>query len=298
MPVTSDDVTTLRPVRQAGSLFVESLRAGREAELVRLLDADPIVNVTLASRLDAAKSLIPAVLGGQVLGIRENGADLSAAAFNGGNLLPIGGDPASWTALAEEIADSRRICTSIVGRAEAVSTMWARLSRQWGPARAVRPEQPLLFLDDPALLPAGDPRVRAIRPREAESYLHAAVAMFTEELGISPLQERSGAAYRRRIGALIAAGLAYGLVDDYGRIIFKADLGAVSRHTCQIQGVWVRPDLRGHGLGTAALASVLGHALTIAPSVSLYVNAFNEPARRMYDHLGMRQVATLSTVLF
>jgi predicted GNAT family acetyltransferase len=46
------------------------------------------------------------------------------------------------------------------------------------------------------------------------------------------------------------------------------------------------------------LAAVLARALTLAPTVSLYVNDFNEPARRMYRRLGMRQVATLSTVLF
>ncbi|MCW2493476.1 MAG: family N-acetyltransferase, partial [Frankiales bacterium] len=35
-----------------------------------------------------------------------------------------------------------------------------------------------------------------------------------------------------------------------------------------------------------------------APTVSLYVNDFNTPARRMYDRLGMRQAGVLSTVLF
>jgi predicted GNAT family acetyltransferase len=32
--------------------------------------------------------------------------------------------------------------------------------------------------------------------------------------------------------------------------------------------------------------------------VSLYVNDFNVAARRMYDRLRMREVATLQTVLF
>jgi predicted GNAT family acetyltransferase len=299
LPVASDDVTTLRPAPARSLPFVESLGPGCEADVGALLDADPIVNVTLSARLTAARSLIPAVLGGQLLGVREAGGPrLTGAVFNGGNLLPVGGDEATWQALAREVGSGRRVCTSIVGQAEAVDVMWGVLSRYWESARALRPEQPLLVLDDPALLPEGDPWVRAVRPGEAENYLYAAAAMFTEELGISPLREHGGAAYRRRIGALIAAGLAFAIVDNDGRIIFKADLGAVSQHTCQVQGVWVRPDLRGRGIGTAALASVLRHALTLAPTVSLYVNAFNEPARRMYDSLGMHQVATLSTVLF
>ena len=298
MPVASDSVTTLRPLPRWGAPVAEQLGAGRERELARLLDQDPIVNVTLSSRLAAARSLTPGILGGSVVAVRDAGGDLAGAAFHGGNLLPVGGDADAWLALAHEVGRSRRCCTSIVGRAEAVAVMWPVLERQWGRARGVRADQPMLVLDDAGGLPAGHLGVRRVQPGESERYVHAAAAMFTEELGISPLLERNGSVYRRRIAALIAAGLAFGLFADDGTVIFKADVGAVSAHTCQIQGVWVHPRLRGQGIGTAALASVLRHALTLAPTVSLYVNSFNTPARRMYDALGMRQVASLSTVLF
>ena len=294
-------MTTLRSaVGRRGSAVpaVCALGVGHEYEVSRLLDEDPFVNVALASRLTAARSLTPAVLGGPMVGVRDRDGSLTAAVFNGGNLLPVGGDRDAWAQLARAVGDSRRCCTSIVGRAEAVAAMWPTLKTAWGAAREIRSEQPLLMIDNSPALPAGDPQVRRIRPDESERYLRAAAAMFTEELGISPLLERNGVAYRRRIGALIAAGYAFGLVDDDGRILFKADVGALSSHTCQIQGVWVRPELRGQGIGTTALAAVIRHALELAPSVSLYVNYFNEPARRMYDRLGMRQVATLSTVLF
>jgi hypothetical protein len=298
MQVASDNVTTLRSAVGWRAPAVATLGAGHEAEVARLLDDDPFVNVTLASRLTASRSLTPAMLGGPMLGVRDRDGALLAAAFNGGNLLPVGGDRQALVQLANAVGDTRRNCTSIVGRADAVAAMWPVLKTAWGPAREIRTEQPLLMIDDLATLPAGDPRVRRIKPEESERYLHAAAAMFTEELGISPLLERNGMAYRRRIGALIAAGHAFGLLDETGKILFKADVGALSRHTCQIQGVWVRPELRGQGIGTSAMASVIRFALELAPSVSLYVNHFNEPARRVYDRLGMRQVATLSTVLF
>jgi predicted GNAT family acetyltransferase len=161
----------------------------------------------------------------------------------------------------------------------------------------VRRRQPLLVLDRADSPAHGDPRVRAITHREVDAYLPAAAAMFTEELGVSPYRATTAGDYRRRVTGLIAAGRAFGVVDDDGSVLFKADIGAVSAHTCQVQGVWVRPDLRGRGLGGSALAVVLRHALTLAPTVSLYVNDFNTAARRMYARLGMRQVATLSTVL-
>ena len=277
---------------------VESLRAGDRHDLARLLDADPFVNAVLASRLRALRTIEPQTFGGELLGRRDPDGRLTAAVFNGGNLLPVGGNPQDWARLARAVAERPRRCTSIVGRRAAVATMWAELEPVWGPARAVRESQPLLALGRTGAPAGGDPRVRAIRADELEAYLPAAAAMFTEELGISPYRAARRGEYRRRVAGLIAEGRAFGIVGDDGSVLFKTDLGAVTEHTCQIQGVWVRPDLRGQGLARAALAVVLRHALTLAPTVSLYVNDFNTAARRLYAGLGMTEVGELSTILF
>jgi hypothetical protein len=272
------------------------LTDAQRRDLLRLVAEDPLVNAVIASRLATFRSIEASRFGGALVGVRTN--RLVAAAFNGGNLLPIGGEPESWQALARHLADQSRVCTSIVGRTAAVDAMWPRLEPSWGPARAIRAEQPLLVLTRDGMPHAGDRRVQRMRPADIERYLPAAAAMFTEELGVSPFSGQAGASYRARVESLLATGRAFGIVDEDGRMAFKADLGAVSAETCQIQGVWVRPDLRGRGLGTVALARVLQHALRLAPTASLYVNDFNTPARRIYAKLGMRQVASLSTVLF
>ncbi|HSY15062.1 MAG TPA: GNAT family N-acetyltransferase, partial [Jatrophihabitantaceae bacterium] len=155
----------------------------------------------------------------------------------------------------------------------------------------------LLVLDRPSDV-AADPHVRRARFAELDRYLPAAIAMLSEELELPPFAGAVRATYRARLAELIAAGRAFVRLDSNGEIAFKAELGAVSRRTCQIQGVWVRPDLRGRGIATAAMSSVVRHALMLAPSVSLYVNDFNLAARTVYDRLGMRQVATLATVMF
>ena len=47
------------------------------------------------------------------------------------------------------------------------------------------------------------------------------------------------------------------------------------------------------------MAAVVRDALRrVAPTVSLYVNDFNEPARRAYARTGFRQVGMFATVLF
>jgi uncharacterized protein len=288
-------VTFVRPGTRART--VDTITGTGRADLERLVAADPLVNAVVAARLATYHSFDPVRFGGVLLGSFTE-AGLSGAAFNGGNLLPIGGTADDWLALAEQVARAPRVCTSIVGPVDAVATMWSVLEPRWGPARAIRGQQPLLALarDEP-IGADPHPRLRVMHPHEVERYLPAAAAMFREELGISPFNGRSGHTYRRRVESLLGTGRAFGIVDRDGRMAFKADLGAVTARTCQVQGVWVRPDLRGRGLGTAGLAGVLTHALRRAPTVSLYVNDFNLPARRMYARLGLREVATLQTVL-
>ena len=126
----------------------------------------------------------------------------------------------------------------------------------------------------------------------------ASVAMFTEEIGVSPLSGDGGALYRARVRELVGQGRAYARIED-GVVLFKAEVGAATAGVCQVQGVWVHPSLRGRGLsapGTAAVV-VLARA-QLAPVVSLYVNDYNVAARRAYDRVGFRQVGAFTSVLF
>ena len=143
-----------------------------------------------------------------------------------------------------------------------------------------------------------DPRVRPVRLSELDVLLPAAVSMFTEEVGVSPLRIDGGAGYRARVAELVRAGQALAWIED-GRVVFKADVGAVSRDACQLQGVWVAPQWRGRGIGQRGTAAAVEYARTaIAPVVSLYVNDFNGAARAAYDRVGFTQVGTYASVLF
>ena len=82
-------------------------------------------------------------------------------------------------------------------------------------------------------------------------------------------------------------------------MVFKAEIGSITPLACQVQGVWVRPDLRGRGLAAAGMAAVVTEALrNVAPVVSLYVNDFNAPARAAYRRVGFTEVGQLMSVMF
>ncbi len=131
----------------------------------------------------------------------------------------------------------------------------------------------------PPPIPA-DPTVRLVRPHEVDTLFPASVAMYTEEVGLSPLAGDGGRDYRDRVADLVRSRRAYAKFVG-GRVVFKAELAVVTRHTAQVQGVWVAPEWRDRGLGTTAMAAVVRDALRrVAPSVSLYVNDYNQAARR------------------
>ncbi len=275
----------------------DSVRVLSRADLpsaIRILSARPVENVFVASRVRAA-GLEAASLGCPVWGYERDGI-LRAICHAGSNLVPVNADPgavAAWT----EFAGPNRMCASILGPSAVVLDLWRRLSDRWGTSwsevREVRAHQPVMAMDhDPEI--AGDHRVRRITLDQWDCYTDAAIKMYTEEVGVSPLQGNP-AGYRFYVRQLITSGRAFGIVEN-GRVLFKADLGSVSGSVCQVQGVWLDPELRGQGLAAPAMASVVTLARKMVPTVSLYVNDFNAPARATYRRVGMKEVGEFATV--
>jgi predicted GNAT family acetyltransferase len=264
----------------------------------RLLATDPVAACVLAGRIEAAGTAA-ATLGAPLWGVGE-GRTLDAVCLAGANLIPFavpGAEHAAAAAFAERARRAGRRCSTIVGPAAAVAPLWNLLAPYWGPARDHRPDQPLMAIDGPPAV-APEPRVRPVRPAELEVLMPAAVAMFTEEVGVSPLRVDGGAGYRARVAELVRSGQSLAWIED-GEVLFKAEIGAVSRAACQVQGVWVAPAHRGRGIGTAGTAAVVEYArAALAPVVSLYVNGFNGPARAAYRRVGFREVGQFASVLF
>jgi predicted GNAT family acetyltransferase len=276
---------------------VRQLTDADRAQAERIFSADPIASAQVAERV-AARGLSWRSDGRLFgYGSRTSQAGLEALLWCGGQVTPLAADRGALTAFADLVSGWPRVCASIVGPADGVLGLWERVRPVWGPERTVREEQPLLALDRiPATPP--DPLVRAIRHDEVDVLFPASVAMYTEEVGVSPLGEDNGRGYRSRVAELVKAGRAFGRIVD-GTVVFKAELAVVTRATVQVQGVWVHPQWRGHGLAAGGMASVVRAALRrFAPTISLYVNGFNVPARRLYDRLGFRRVGTFATVLF
>jgi predicted GNAT family acetyltransferase len=264
-------------------------------DMEELTARDPVVNVFADYRARLTR-LDPRWLGGEVWGYRVDGR-LVAACHAAANLVPVNADAEAVRAFAERAVSQPRRCATLVGPAEQVDLMWDLLSPTWGPGREVRRRQPHLEMRTPSAVPP-DPLVRRTTAEDLEALYPACVAMYTEEVGVSPEAGGGATLYRARIAQLISKGWSFARIED-GRVVFKAEVAAASPYACQVQGVWVAPELRGEGLATAGMAAVVNLALAdVAPVVSLYVNEHNTPARRVYANVGFTQTAEFTTVMF
>ncbi|OBH85764.1 GCN5 family acetyltransferase [Mycobacterium scrofulaceum] len=264
----------------------------RDAAAVwRVFDEDPVGSCMVAARV-ADHGIDPNSIGGELWTVR--GAHESLC-FAGANLIPLRGAAADMDAFADEAMSGTRRCSSLVGRADLVMRMWERLESAWGPARDVRDHQPLLALSRHPNCDI-DAGVRQVRPDELDAYLVAAVDMFIGEVGVDPRIGDGGRGYRRRVASLIAAGRAWARFEQ-GQVVFKAEVGSQSPGVGQIQGVWVHPEWRGLGLGTAGTATVAAVIVGSGRTASLYVNNFNTVARAAYARVGFAEVGTFATVL-
>ncbi len=264
---------------------------------IALAERDPVVNVFVDYRARLT-NLDERWLGGQVWG-RFVGDDLVSGCHLGANLVPVHCTPEDVGAFTDAALRRRRTVGTIVGETSVVAALWDAVESRWDRPRDVRMVQPHLEISRrPAVPPAAD--VRLTTQEDIAMLYPACVAMYTEEVGVSPESDTGGGdLYRARVQQLIGRGWSLASFDDRG-VVFKAEVACATPYAAQVQGVWVRPDRRGQGLAAPGMAAVVAHVLDsgLAPVVSLYVNEWNVAARATYARVGFEQTATFATVMF
>ena len=263
---------------------------GRDDQPLALeaLDRNPVRDVFIASRIlhdGALTSLGPSPLWGAF----EQG-QLRGLLHVGPNLVPATEDEDACEALATA-AGGLYPTRMVVGERHTVELLWTLIGPSFPAPREVRRRQFVYAVDPDRLI--GDPHgrppgmARLAERSDEDRVLKLSAAMYTEEMGENPMA-RDPDGYRRRVLMLISRGWTY-VYEAAGKLQFKMDVGCASHQTAQIQGVYVPPELRGHGVGTTAMAACCDLALDRHPNLSLYVNDFNAPAVALYERIGFQR---------
>jgi uncharacterized protein len=267
---------------------VRPLDRDDESLALAALDRNPVRDVFIASRIlhdGALTSLGPSPLWGAF-----DGGQLRGMLHVGPNLVPATDDQGACEALATS-AGGLYPTRMVVGERVAVELLWSLVGSGYPAPREVRRRQYVYAVEPGRLLhdPHGKaPGLARLAERSDEDQvLRLSAAMYTEEMGENPMA-RDPDGYRRRVRMLTARGWTY-VYEQGGELQFKMDVGCASRRTAQIQGVYVPPALRGHGVGTTAMAACCALAFDRHPNLSLYVNDFNVPAIALYERIGFRR---------
>jgi ribosomal protein S18 acetylase RimI-like enzyme len=305
-PLWSPSAETLAArVHRATAGAARLLGPGDTPALKELLARDAIANVSVSALMDVRGSAGPGKGRNAAffIGVDAPAGGLESACWIGSNAIPVGASAQDAALFGYVARDLRRRFSSIYGPAEAVLALYEATG--WESAREVRADQPLMVMRAASEI-ASAQGLRESQPEDFKAVEKACAAMFTEELGFSPYTQGSSE-YRARIKGLIDTGHSliwreaptdHGWRHREGKILFKAEFGAVTSAAVQVQGVWVDPDHRGEGLSVAGMAAVVDWGLRLAPRVSLYVNDYNTAALRTYRRVGFEQVGSFATVLF
>ena len=140
--------------------------------------------------------------------------------------------------------------------------------------------------------PVNAPRLRQLSESDWRVFAELRLQALTDTLGSHDAQHRqessfTAAQWRRRLRA--HAQFAAFVGDRPVGLI-----GAQREHadSVYLYSLWLQPEARGHGLGTALLSAAVDWARTHgARTVTLRVQPANASAQRMYEGLGFRVVA-------
>ncbi|MBV8364598.1 MAG: GNAT family N-acetyltransferase [Candidatus Eremiobacteraeota bacterium] len=225
---------------------------------------------------------------------RNSGRSIRGVAFFGRQTVLAADSLDAITAFADLARDfeGERM---IVAPREIAHQYWSRIHHWHRPARLVRDRQPVFVLSKAPDIRDSNVIVRHAKPSEAGEVARNSAAMIEQELGYDP--RRSAGDFFDNVDHMIAQDLWWVATSDE-ELCFFCHVGPSSSHTVQLQGVWTPPNLRRRGLAAQALAQICARLLHEYPSVSLYVNDFNEAAIALYRKLGFVERGALATYLF
>lgn len=236
---------------------------------------------------------------------------LAGVFWMGSNCVPLTIKHEHLRAVSASIFRASKHIASIFGNQTEVLALWELLKTRMTLPLSVRDNQPLLELAPQVNLgrhlrtpltgnyqvPQIEENVRWARTSDRDTLLKASIAMFTEEIGYDPMT-RDPRGYAQRVDEYIRTGRTLVATNTDGIVIFKVDVGLAHADTCQLQGVWLHPAYRGHGLSEPLLAQACELVRPRFPRISLYVNDYNVKALALYRAVGFEQVGTFASILF
>jgi ribosomal protein S18 acetylase RimI-like enzyme len=281
----------LPPDDFARPFAVRPLGGAEEREVLSFLAARPLHTVFMAG-LIRDNGVESPLNRGTFYGCRDSAGRLEGVALIGHATLL----ETRTIRAAEAFAREAKGCPAahmILGERERVAEFWGNYATAGREMRLACRE--LFFeLKSPVTVPDEIGELRPATLEDLELVVPVQAEMARAESGVDPL-ETDAEGFRRRCARRIAQGRTWVRVEE-GRLIFKAEVQSESAEVIYLEGVYVAPEARGHGLGLSCLSRLCRQLLARVPSVCLLVNEDNREAHALYRRAGFRQRAVYDTI--
>ena len=270
---------------------LQRLTRTRERAVLGYLAKAPYENVFLAWLIASDRSMSTR---SSLYTYTDAAGEIAGTAFFGRQVVLAADGEDALEAFAR-VAPAYRFEKMLVGPRGIVERYWERVRGWHAPPRRIRESQPVLAVDRSTLVDRPGVTVRRAHPSEWRAVAENSARMIEHELEYDP--RAASAEFNANVRVMIDRGL-WWVGERGGELCFFCNAGPYSEATLQLQGIWTPEHLRGRGLAAAALSAVCARLLREFPTLSLYVNGFNEPALRLYDRVGFRRTGEFATYLF
>jgi uncharacterized protein len=266
---------------QSGSLNVAPVAAEREQEILSALSTPTLTNVVMAGFI-RDNGLVSPQNRGRFYECRNEHNKLEGVALIGHTVLFEASDERAIEGFAA-VARSLPSPHLLMGERNAVQRFWNYYAAE---QQAPRHVCPVLFLSRTEQF-APQPDVSELRlavPEDLEAVVRAQAAMAFEISGVDPLR-KDPIGFRQRYLRRIERNRVWVLINNR-RLIFKLDVMADTPEATYIEGVYVRPEDRGKGVGQSCLTAVSRNLLERSKAVYLFVENENTRTTSFYLRLG------------
>ena len=177
------------------------------------------------------------------------------------------------------VAQTHTSTHMIMGEVDAVEQFWNYYGDDGQEMRRACRE--LLFeLRHAMEIPEEAGELRRANHGDLDQIVPVQAAMAELESGINPY-EVDPKGFRARCARRIEMGRTWVMEED-GRLLFKADIQADTPDVIYLEGVWVAPAERGKGIGRNCMRQLCRDLLTRTKSVCLLVNEDSKRAHTFY----------------
>jgi GNAT superfamily N-acetyltransferase len=271
---------------------VNELTEREREEVLNFLSVRPVHTVVMASFIND-NGLQSELNRGKFFGYRNGEGKLEGVALIGHSTLIEARSNDALKAFAHKARTSETPIHLIMSHGTAAEAFWNHYSDGLKAPRLTCVER-LFEVSFPFMVRNSEASIRPATMGELIPVAEAQAEVAFMECGVDPMKkDREG--FLNRVARRIEQGRVF-VVFEGDKLVFKADIIAETDQVIYLEGIYVNPEYRGKGIGSACLSDLTLNLLNRVENVCLLSNVDFESAHKSYFKAGYKATDQCTTL--